>query len=343
MTEKILLGTYTRRISKGVHEIVLDTEKGELSKAELVAEANGPTYVTLSNAGNLYSVIEVGEEGGAGAFKTSNDHTFELINAVTEKGAPHCYVAVDEERQLMYGANYHRGMVYSHRILEDGSLELADKITHDEPTGPHDNQNNAHVHYTDLTPDKRLAVCDLGTDRIYTYDVAADGKLTEKAQYVAEPGTGPRHLVFHPNEKFAYLFGELDNTVTVLAYNAADGTFTQKQKVSTLPEDFTEFSGGAAIRISKDGRFLYASNRGHNSLAVFAVKEEGSMVELIQLISTEGDFPRDFDLNATEEYIVAANQNTDNLTLYRRDKESGLLTMIQKDIYAPECVCVYFK
>ncbi|MGC6768542.1 lactonase family protein [Enterococcus sp. LJL128] len=342
MSEKILLGTYTRRISKGIHEITLDTDKGELTTAELVAEAKGPTYVTESQAGKLYSVIEIGEEGGAGAFKPAGG-SFELLNAVTEEGAPHCYVAVDEERQLVYGANYHRGMVYSHRILEDGSLELADKITHDEETGPHENQNKAHVHYTDLTPDKRLAVCDLGTDRVYTYDVDAKGKLTEIAQYIAEPGTGPRHLVFHPNSQFAYMFGELDNTVTVLSYNKADGTFKQTQKLSTLPEDFTEFSGGAAIRITKDGRHLYASNRGHNSLAVFSVNESGDTIALVQLISTEGDFPRDFDLNATEDFVVAANQNTDNLTLYRRDQENGLLTMIQKDIFAPECVCVYFR
>ncbi|MBL1229253.1 lactonase family protein [Enterococcus sp. BWB1-3] len=343
MLEKILLGTYTRRASKGIHEILLDTDKGQLLEVELAAEGNGPTYVTMSKKGNLYSVIELGEEGGAAAFEKDGEKSFKLINAVTEKGAPHCYVAVDENRQLLYGANYHRGMVYTHRILADGSLELADIVTHDEETGPHKNQNNAHVHYTDLTPDQRLVVCDLGTDRVYTYDVDDDGKLTEVAQYVAEPGTGPRHLVFHPNNQFAYLFGELDNTVTVLAYNAADGTFSQTQKLSTLPEDFTDFNGGAAIRISKDGRFLYASNRGHNSIAVFAVNESGNEVELIQLISTEGDFPRDFALNSSEEFVVAANQNTDNLTLYRRDKENGLLTVIQKDIYAPECVCVYFK
>ena len=343
MLEKILLGTYTRRVSKGIHEIALDTEKGELSKAELVVEGNGPTYLTLSKNGNLYSVIEMNGEGGAAAFKAAGDASYSLINAVTEEGAPHCYVAVDEDRQLLYGANYHRGMVYSYQITEDGGLKLADKVTHDEETGPHENQNSAHVHYTDLTPDGRLVVCDLGTDRVYTYDVDAKGALTEVAKYVAEPGTGPRHLVFHPNETSAYLFGELDSTVTVLDYNAADGSFKQSQKLSTLPDGYNEFNGGAAIRISDDGRYLYASNRGHNSIAVFSVTPEGRSVERIQLISTEGDFPRDFALNASGEYLVAANQNTDNLTLYSRDQDSGLLTMIQKDVYAPECVCVRFQ
>ncbi|MFQ7235155.1 MAG: beta-propeller fold lactonase family protein, partial [Enterococcus hulanensis] len=132
-------------------------------------------------------------------------------------------------------------------------------------------------------------------------------------------------------------------SVTVLAYDQTDGSFTQKQKVSTLPKDFDGENGGAAIRVSDDGRFLYASNRGHNSIAVFAIADDASSVEMIQTISTEGDFPRDFALSPDNAYVVAANQNSDNLTLYRRDNESGLLTMIQKDVFAPEAVCVYFE
>ena len=193
-----------------------------------------------------------------------------------------------------------------------------------------------------MTPDQRLAVCDLGTDRVYTYDVTEAGEVEEVAVYVAEPGTGPRHLVFHPNKAIAYLFGELDSSVSVLSYDETDGSFTQKQKVSTLPQDFDGENGGAAIRVSNDGRFLYASNRGHNSIAAFAIAEDGLSVETIQIISTEGDFPRDFALSPDGAYVVAANQNSDNLTLYRRDKENGLLTMIQKDVFAPEAVCVYF-
>ncbi|MBO0465954.1 lactonase family protein [Enterococcus plantarum] len=342
MLEQILLGTYTRRDSKGIYQITLDTEKETLSNATLLVEETSPTYLATDQKGDLFNVTSVDGEGGMAAYKNNDGH-FELLNKVTEAGAPPCYVAIDEEKQLVFGANYHQGIVHVYRILADGQLEDTDKIVHDEATGPHENQDNAHVHYTDLTPDRRLAVCDLGTDRVYTYDVSEEGTLSEVAQYVAEPGTGPRHLVFHPNNQVAYLFGELDSTVTVLAYNAADGSFEQIQKVSTLPDGFNEFNGGAAIRISEDGRFVYASNRGHDSIAVFATSEEGRKVERVQLISTEGEIPRDFDLDPTEKFVVAANQNTDNVTLYRRDEETGLLEMIQKDVYAPECVCVYFK
>ena len=149
-------------------------------------------------------------------------------------------------------------------------------------------------------------------------------------------------MVFHPNKMIAYLFGELDSSVTVLTYDEADGSFTQTQKVSTLPKDFDGENGGAAIRVSNDGRYLYASNRGHNSIAVFAIAEDGLSIDSIQTISTEGDFPRDFALSPDNSYVVAANQNSDNLTLYRRDSETGLLSMIQKDVFAPEAVCVYF-
>lgn len=339
MLQTIYLGTYTRRESKGIYSITLDTEKEQLVDLTLRAEEKSPTYLARSKKERVYTVTEVDGAGGCGAYTPE----FELLNTVTEEGAPLCYVAVDEPRQLVYGANYHKGEVNVYKILADGSIEATDHIYHDEPVGPHENQDTPHVHYTDLTPDQRLAVCDLGTDRVYTYDVSAEGKLTEAAVYVAATGTGPRHLVFHPNHQYAYLVGELDSSLTVLRYNEADGSFEEIQKVPTLPEDFTDFNSGAAVRVSKDGRFVYSSNRGHNSLVVFEVTEDGAGLNFIQRLSTEGDFPRDFDLDPTNKFLVCANQNSDNLTLYRRNAETGELTTIQKDVYAPECVCVLFE
>ncbi|MGM9903227.1 6-phosphogluconolactonase [Enterococcus sp. 10A9_DIV0425] len=339
MIERIILGTYTKRKSEGIYHIELDTQKEELNNLSLVTKETSPTYLTKSEAGNLYTVTSRDGLGGVGSY----DDSYNFLNAVTESGAPLCYVAVDEARQLVYGANYHKGEVNVYRILEDGGLEATDAVFHQEATGPHENQNHAHVHYTDLTPDQRLVVCDLGTDRVYTYDVDDQGKLTKVAELSVEPGTGPRHLVFHPsNETVAYLFGELDSTVRVLSYDKESGQFKELQKISTLPEDYQGENGGAAIRISNDGRFLYASNRGHNSIAVFSISEDGEKLESIQTISTEGDFPRDFALDSDNNYVVCANQNTDNLSLYKRDATTGKLTLLQKDVYAPECVCVYF-
>ncbi|MGX7173042.1 lactonase family protein [Enterococcus ratti] len=340
MKEQLILGTYTRRVSEGIYTIELDTEKEEISGLKLVAKENSPTYLAKSKAKNLYNVTSIDGLGGIGAY----DKNFHFLNAVTEAGAPLCYVAVDEARQLVYGANYHKGEINVYRILEDGGLEAADAVFHQERTGPHKNQDHSHVHYTDLTPDNRLVVCDLGTDLVYTYDVSDEGKLSLVSKFAVEPGAGPRHLVFHPiNKTVAYLFGELDSTLRVLLYNKETGTFKECQKISTLPDTFQGENGGAAIRISKDGRFVYASNRGHNSIAAFAVCQKEYTLNRIQLIATQGDFPRDFALNSDNHYVVCANQNTDNLSLYYRHEDTGLLELRQKDIYAPECVCVYFN
>lgn len=337
MKQTLILGTYTRRKSQGIYQITLDTDDETLTDLQLVVPETSPTYLTKSAAGRLYSVTSVEDKGGCSAYDTD----MHFLNAVTEDGAPLCYVAVDDKRHLVYGANYHKGEVNVYKLMEDGRLVAADSLYHDEPCGSHENQDKPHVHYTDLTPDDRLAVCDLGTDRVYTYDVSSEGKLTEVAVYIAEDGTGPRHLAFHPNHDIAYLFGELDSTVTVLRYEAATGSFTQLQKISTLPSDFNDFNGGAAIRVSSDGRFVYASNRGHNSIAVFATNSDGTHLELQQLIATEGDFPRDFNLDQTENFLICANQNSDNLTLYRRNPETGQLALLEKDVFAPEAVCVY--
>lgn len=341
MIQSILLGTYTRRESKGIYSITLDTDTEKLSDLTLIAEEASPTYLTKAEQGELFTVTAGAGEGGVAGYQLVNGQ-YQLVNTIDHEGASPCYVSVDNERQLVFGANYHKGEVTVYRILADGALEQTDSVMH-TGSGPHENQEKAHAHYSDLTPDRRLAVCDLGTDCVYTYDVSNEGKLSLAAKFEAAPGTGPRHLVFHPNGKFAYLFGELNSTVVVLAYDVADGSFEAIQTISTLPEDYTAFNGGAAIRISADGRFLYASNRGHNSLVVYQVSAEGEQLETIQFISTEGDFPRDFNLDPSGRFVVAANQNTDNLSLYRRDGESGLLTLIEKDIYAPEAVCVYFE
>lgn len=337
--EKFLLGSYTRRISEGIYGITLNTKKKELVQLTHLISEDNPTYLDVSDNNILYAVAKEGDLGGVASYKTNDNGTYTLLNRVMIEGAPPCYVAVDNKRQVVYGANYHQGILYSYKISEDGSLTLADKVQ-DNGHGPHENQDGPHVHYADLTPDNRLVVCDLGNDTVYTYDVENDGKLTEVAKFIASPGTGPRHLVFHPTKPIAYLFGELSSDVLVLDYDANTGSFKELQTISTLPETHTGFNGGAAIRISKDGKFLYASNRGHNSLVVYGVSDDGKVLNTLQWISVEGDFPRDFNLSTNEDFIVVANQNTDNLTLFERNKDTGLLTLLQKDVFAPEVVCV---
>lgn len=339
MSEKILFGTYTKSTSKGVYEATFDDQTGEMGPVKLVAEIGSPTYVALSKANKLYAVDRNGDQGGI-ATLDYKDASADMMQEVLEDGASAAYVAVDEERQFVYSANYHRGLVHVFKIEADGQLTETDRFQA-TGSGPRPEQASAHMHFFNATPDGRLVAVDLGADNVVTFDVSAEGKLTVVSTFVTEPGYGPRHIRFSADGKYAYLLGELSSQLMVLTYNA-DGSFTPLQVVSTIPADWTEHNGTAAIYLSDDNRFVYITNRGHNSIAVFAIQEGGAKVELIQLISTEGDFPRDFALSPSNKFLVATNQNTDNATIYTRDAETGMLSLKEKDLFVPEGVCVKF-
>ena len=262
MTQTVYFGTYTRRSSEGIYKADFDTSTGKLANLTLIAKEPNPTYLAFDKQQNLYSVGTEHGEGGIAAFNKAG----QLLNHVVAEGAPLCYVSVDEARSLVYGANYHKGQVLVYRRQENGSLKLVDSDVH-IGYGPHENQAAAHVHFADLTPDKYLVTCDLGTDEVVTYEISDYGRLNRLEIYHATPGAGPRHIVFHPHYKIAYLICELNSTIEVLIYDG-DGQFERLQTISTLPEDFSEFNGTAAIRLSADGRFLYGSPRGPNSIAV---------------------------------------------------------------------------
>ena len=335
MKETVYFGTYTRRISHGIYKADFDTETGKLSNLELFAAEPSPTYLAFDQDQHLYTVGSHDGKGGIAAYKTDGV----LLNHVVEEGAPHCYVAVDEKRGLVYGANYHKGQVLVYKRKEDGSLELADIDQH-TGHGPHENQASPHVHYTDLTPDQYLVTCDLGTDQVTTYDVSPEGQLKKLATYNSNPGAGARHLVFHHHYKIAYLICELNSTIEVLIYDGV-GEFEQMQVISTLPDDYDGFNGTAAIRLSKDGKFLYASNRGHDSIAVYSILADGSL-ELLEIVPTHGKNPRDFDLSPDQEFLIAVHQDSDNATVFKRNPETGRLAELSNEFQVPEAVCIIF-
>ncbi|MGO3380535.1 MAG: lactonase family protein [Loigolactobacillus coryniformis] len=340
MSVKLLLGSYTRNAGTGIYQTTLDVEKKQLAQPTAYITAGNPTYLAVSQAKRLYSVLAEKDAGGLVAYDLADFNAPKLINKSVQPGSSPAYVTVDEARQLVYSAKYHSGQLLIHRILPDGGLELVTTGT-DHGHGPKPEQDGAHVHCADLTPDQRLVTCDLGTDEVHTYDVTADGQVTEVAVYQTAAGFGPRHIVFHPTAPIAYLAGELGSAVEVLNYDATTGRFTHLQTIATIPAEHTTHNGAAAIRISADGRFLYVSNRGHDSLAGFAIKADYSL-KLQQLIATEGEFPRDFAFDPTEKFVVCANQNTSNLTLFARDAKTGKLSLLQKDIACTEPVCVRF-
>lgn len=335
MSQSIYFGTYTKKESKGIYKAQFDPETGNLSDLELVAAEPNPTFIAFSEKGNLYSVGAQDGKGGIASFTAD----FQPLNHVVEEGAPLCYVSVDDKRQLVYGANYHKGQVLVYKIEGDGQLSLIDQDTH-EGKGPHENQASPHVHFADLTPDQYLITCDLGTDSLHTYEVSDQGELTLLHHYQTAPGAGPRHLVFHPHHKIAYLINELNATIDVLFYDGM-GEFEHFQTVSTLPEDYDGQKWASAIKLSADGKFLYASNRAHNSIAVFEVIADGSL-KLIEIVPTDGLNPRDFTLSPDQHYLITAHQDSPNATVFKRDPETGRLSSLSHDFYVPEAVCTVF-
>lgn len=340
MSIQLLLGTYTRRVSEGIYSVDLNTETQKLENLSLIAKVGSPTYLdTNKDKSIIYAVINEDDKGGLVSLVKQDDGTYERKATVVAEGAAPCYVAYDENRQFVYTSNYHDGEVSVYKTDSEGTLELVDTVAH-SGSSAHENQDAPHAHYSNLTPDEKFMVaCDLGTDKVYTYEVSDEGKLSEVAQLEVAPGTGPRHLVFHPSLDIAYLFGELSSDVLVLDYNTETGEFSVIQTISTIPDDHTSFNGGAAIRITNDGKFVYASNRGHDSLVTYSTDADGKLT-LVGYTPTEGETPRDFNLDSSEQFVVVGHQDTDNLTLFERNSGDGTLTLLQKDVEAPEVVCV---
>lgn len=344
MTEEFYIGTYTKRISRGIYRVSVDTDAAKLTKCEWLASAGSPTYIAKSKAQRLYVVNKKETDGqthgGLIIYDMTDTSKPRAIQQVLDLGSSPAYVSVDEGRQLVYTANYHTAAVTVYKIADDGSLTQVDQVIDQDPVGPAPEQaDGPHPHYADLTPDGRLVVCDLGTDKVYLYDVSDAGQLTPVSYVDLPAGYGPRHITFDATKGVAYLVGELSSNVATLTYDADAGKFAVKQITHVIPDDWTAHNGSAAIRLSADGRFVYVSNRGNNSITVLSAADDGTLT-VIQRIATEGDFPRDFNWTADESLVLVVHQNSDNASLFKRDAATGKLTLAQKEFMVPEGVSV---
>ncbi|MFS0787933.1 lactonase family protein [Shouchella sp. 1P09AA] len=338
------IGTYSKGDSKGVYTFTLDTEAKNLQHLDVAAELKDPTFIAVTKTNKLYAVMKEGSEGGIHAFDldAKSGALTPLNKNITSDGGP-CHVAVRSDNLNALSANYHSGSILSYQLKEDGSVgEILSSVTH-EGSGPNkDRQEKAHAHFSGFTPDEQFAVAvDLGTDEVVLYK-HEEGQLERHFTLNVAPGAGPRHIAFHPHEAYAYIMTELSNEVIVCEYNASLGELCEIQTISTLPEGFVEESYGSAIHLSRDGKFVYVANRGHNSIASFAVNELSGELTLVEIISTEGNWPRDFQLDPSGNFLVASNQESGNMTLYERNQTSGHLTLLEKDIPVPYPVCVVF-
>ncbi|MGI4886716.1 MAG: lactonase family protein [Janthinobacterium lividum] len=315
-----------------------------------------PSYLTVDAAHrHLYAVSETGSFKGqdhSGGVSTlaidGRTGALTLLGQQPSTGASPCYISLDHTGKNALVANYMGsatgGNVALLPVQPDGQLAPATATDqHQPPVGPHANQTTPHAHSLLPDPANRFAFsADLGTDKVYSYRLDAaqhQWQALPAPAFVAKSGAGPRHLTFHPNGRYAYLVNELNSTVTALAYDATAGTFRELQTLTTLPAGFSGDNSGADVHVAPDGRFLYTSNRGRNSIAVFAVAADGQLAP-VQDVDTQGKTPRNFALDASGRVLLVANQNSNNVFTYQVDKQTGKLTPTGQHVDVPSPMIV---
>jgi 6-phosphogluconolactonase len=335
---RVYFGSYTNTgVSQGIYVSRFDSTTGRLSDPELAVATPDPSWLALHPNGRwLLAVNELetldGRSTGAVSSFAIDDATGRLtfLNRQYSEGASPCHLVITRDGRHALVANYHGGSVAVLPIAPDGTVWPATSVVRHQGRGPHpDRQEGPHAHSIHLDPAERFALAvDLGLDKIlvYRFDGAA-GTLTphDPPHATLDPASGPRHLAFHPTGKWLYVDNELANTVTVFDYDGDAGRLTERQTVPTLPPDFKGANTTAEIRSTPDGRFLYVSNRGHDSLAVFATDESTGTLTPRGHVSTEGRTPRHFAIDATGGYLIAANQDADSVIVFRIDRGTGVL------------------
>jgi 6-phosphogluconolactonase len=353
----VYIGTYTKASSKGIYVARLDTKTGKLGEPVLAAKAVNPSFVALSpDRRFLYAVSEGsgGEfhgkpSGSVNAYSINPaDGLLTLINSAPSAGRGPCHVSVTPDGKAVLVANYSSGIVALLPVRTDGGLETPTSLDQHEGNSIHPSRQKApYAHSINPSADGRFAfAADLGTDKIYTYRVdSAAGTLTAAtpASAALEPGSGPRHLAQSPDGRHAYVISELSNMVTTFALDSKTGALKALQTVPTLPADFAGKNTAAEVLVHPAGRFVYGSNRGHDSLAVFAVNATTGTLSTVGHVSTQGRNPRNFTLDPTGRWLIAANQDDDSLVLFSIDAATGLPTATGRTVTVGSPVCVRFK
>lgn len=342
----VYIGTYTHGASKGIYSFRFSTATGTLTPIGLAAEMVNPSFLALHPNGRfLYAVGEVKQyEGQACGFASAysldpNNGQLTLMNTVPSGGLGPCHIALDRSGKFAIVSNYVNGSVAVFRIKEYGGFGDATAIVHhSDPSG---NQTRPHAHGAFLSSDNRFVIVpDLGLDSLFIYRLDHNTGALEPAQRVSLPhGAGPRHFVFHPSNDLAYVINERNSTVTAFRYEL--GSLESFFEVSTLPAGFGAQNATAEIDVDPEGKFLYASNRGADNIAVLVINPEGC-VDLIEHVPTQGKTPRNFAIDPSGTHLIAANQDTNNLVVFRRDRATGRLTPTGQQIEVPAPSCVLF-
>lgn len=339
----ILVGTYTSNEgSQGVYTFNYDPTSYTFSATDLVAEVSNPTFGVYDDINQRFYSVRETDIGSV--FSYNWDHKskqLQGINTILSEGVHPCYIALSPNQKKLAVANYSSGNITVYDIeTATGAIKKSPKIFQHKGKGPNKNrQNGPHAHWVSWSPDGRnLYAVDLGSDKVYMYPVdEATGEVKSSQVAINMPGgSGPRHMVFHPTKPFSYILNELTNTL-VAAKIQKNGQLTSVQSVSTLPDDFKEHSQAAHIEISTDGNYIYTTNRGHNSIAVFSVASDGN-ISRIQEISTAGKWPRFFMLLADGKSLLVANKDSNNIVAFTIGQDgrlsyTGNTLSISKPVY----------
>lgn len=349
----LFVGTYTTSgKSDGIYLYRMDPLTGALTRINSFKSVN-PSFLAIDRSrSNLYAVNEVGEYagkpgGGVSAFAIERGTlNLRLRNEQATQGADPCHLTIDRKGKTLLVANYTGGNITALPIRSDGTLGMAIEVKQHEGSSIKEQQKGPHAHCIILDAAERYAfAADLGIDKvmIYRFDPST-GKLTLGKQPAAElqPGAGPRHLTLHPTGKYLYVINELDSTMTAFQYNGSNGTLSQIETVSTLPSDFSGVSYCADVHVSPSGKFLYGSNRGHNSIVVFEIDQRTGKLKQLEHVSTEGKWPRNFTIDPSGRFLLVANQHTDNVVTFSIDAVTGRLKPTGHVAEIPVPVCLKF-
>jgi 6-phosphogluconolactonase len=361
----VYVGTYTEPPNgraEGIYVYRMDPSSGALTHVRTVTDVANPSFLAFDPAQRfLYAVNETGtfagqHGGGVSAFAldaVAGELTF--LNARPSHGTAPCHLCVDPTGRYVLSANYGSGQFVVHPVGPDGRLEGVTDVVRHEGSGPNaQRQEGPHAHMITFDPSGRYVLTvDLGIDRTLVYRLdtgtgklvpheVTQGGVTRQSAAASAPGAGPRHIAFHPDGRYAYVINELGCTVDVFAWDADAGTFAPLQTISTLPAGFTPPGTTAEIAVHPSGRFLYGSNRGHDSIAIFAIDAAAGRLTALGHTPTRGKDPRNFAIDPTGAFLLAANQNSDTVVTFRIDQSTGTLTATGDTAAIPTPVCLLF-
>lgn len=339
----IYVGTYTDKTSKGIYAFQFDSETGSLTPVGEPTVTKSPSFLVIADhQRRLYAVNEATAE--VSAFKIEAPGKLTLMNTQPSKGAAPCHLVVDHEMKHVLVANYMGGNLAVLPLAEDGSLKPASDVVKHEGTGPNKQRQEApHAHSIGFVNGSNVVMsCDLGADKVFLYNFDPQaGKLAafDPASFSIEAGSGPRHVVLDPRRDMLYVINELNSTISVV-HGKPDKTFEVVQTISTVPDDFKKDNSTAEVMLGRAGKWLYASNRGHDSLAIYDIDAATGKLTLKRHQSTFGKSPRHFNIDPSGRWLLVANQDSDSIFVFVIDPETGDLKQVggKTDVSMPVCI-----